>query len=430
MAGKGDGWPSETSCATSVLHTFFATFHPQPGETVSSSSELPSSLDWLIDPVSKETFFNKYWEKQPLVVRRNKKDYFGSLLSLDEVDRAITTLNLTYPNIALKNANREVKAADYTRNGALDVTSVYQLFSEGSTIVLAFLDDVIPTLTSLCRSLETELNFPLQMNAYLTPARAQGARHHYDTHDVFVLQMVGSKRWTMYGTPVELPLSGQDFDSTIHEQGASTMEFELEPGDLAYIPRGVVHDARSSEILSLHLTLGILCYRWADFLLELVADASLKDPAFRKALPPGFGREGFDGRHAKETLEKLLQRLAAGSDSDSILSRFSDQWISACPPVLRGQMDQITLIDQVKIDSVVGARPSVVSRIRTDSSSASIYVFGRKITFPVHAAEAVRFALSHPRFSVRDLPGNLDDNGKLVLVRRLIREGLVLALAI
>lgn len=397
---------------------------------MSSASELPPSLDWLIHPVPKETFFNQYWETHPLVVRRGKKDYFGSLFSLDEVDRAITTLNLAYPNIALKNANREVNAADYTRNGALDVASVYQLFSEGSTIVLAFLDTVIPTLTSLCRRLETELNFPMQMNAYLTPARAQGARHHYDTHDVFVLQIVGSKRWTMYGTPVELPLSGQDFDSKIHEQGASTMEFELEPGDLAYIPRGVVHDARSSEDLSLHITLGILCYRWADFLLELVADASMKDPAFRKALPPGFAREGFDAGQAKETLQDLLHRLATRSDGDSILSRFSDQWISACPPVLRGQMDQIALVDQLRLDSVVGARPSVVSRIRADAASASIYAFGRKISFPAHGTEAVRFALSQSRFSVRDLPGNLDDQGKLVLVRRLVREGLMLVLAI
>jgi ribosomal protein L16 Arg81 hydroxylase len=396
-----------------------------------SSSEVSPSLDWLIDPVPKEIFFNQYWETQPLVVRRNKKQYFGSLFSLDEADRAITTLNLTYPNITLKNANREVKAGDYTAgNGTLDVASVYQLFNEGSTIVLAFLDTVIPTLTSLCRSLERELNFPLQMNAYLTPPRAQGARHHYDTHDVFVLQIVGSKRWTMYGTPVELPLSGQDFDSKIHQQGPPTMEFELKPGDLAYIPRGVVHDARSSEDLSLHITLGILCYRWADLLLELVADASVKDPAFRKALPPGFAREGFDARYANETLQNLLQRLATRSDSDSILSRFSDQWISACPPVLRGQMDQIALIDQVKIDSLVGARPSVVSCIRTECSSASIYAFGRKISFPAHAAEAVRFALSQSRFSVRDLPGNLDDNGKLVLVERLIREGLMLVLAI
>ena len=167
--------------------------------------------------------------------------------------------------------------------------------------------------------LERELSFPLQANAYLTPARAQGAKYHYDTHDVFVLQILGSKRWTMYGTPVTLPLRNSDFDAQTHERGEPTMDFELGPGDMAYIPRGVVHDARSSEELSLHITVGILSYRWADLLLEFVADASLKDPAFRKSLPPGFAREDFDRGLAQEIFDAcwsaLRQTQIAGPSS-------------------------------------------------------------------------------------------------------------------
>jgi ribosomal protein L16 Arg81 hydroxylase len=207
------------------------------------------------------------------------------------------------------------------------------------------------------------------------------------------------------------------------------LEFELEAGDVAYIPRGTGHDARSSDDLSLHITLGVLCYRWVDFLLELVANASLNDPAFRKALPPGFAREEFNGDRAKEILQELVQRLATGSDLEATLGRFIDHWISACPPLLTGQMHQIALLDQLRMESVVGARTDAVSRIRMDESTASVYAFGRKITFPAHATEAVRFALKQPRFYVRELPGDLDDEGQLVLVRRLIREGLAVVLA-
>jgi len=81
---------------------------------LSSRLELPVSLDWLINPIPKAVFFKEYWEQKPLVVRRGQKDYFSSLLSLDDVDRAITTLNLTYPNITLKNAVKDVTPADYT----------------------------------------------------------------------------------------------------------------------------------------------------------------------------------------------------------------------------------------------------------------------------------------------------------------------------
>jgi hypothetical protein len=82
------------------------------------------------------------------------------------------------------------------------------------------------------------------------------------------------------------------------------------------------------------------------------------------------------------------------------------------------------------MESIVGARPSTVFRTQKDSSSISVYAFARKISFPEHAENALRFALNESRFSIGDLPGNLDDSGKLVLVRRLVREGLMAVLAV
>ncbi|MGH9353671.1 MAG: cupin domain-containing protein, partial [Terriglobia bacterium] len=392
-------------------------------------SEFNPSLEWLINPTRKQQFFETNWEKQPLVVKRNQRDYFGALLSLDEVDRVITTLDRRYPDVTLKNASREITDDDYTVGGdSLDVAKVYQLFAEGSTISLAFLDTVVPPLALFCRSLESEFSFPFQANVYLTPPGAQGAKPHYDTHDVFVLQVTGSKKWTIYGTPVELPLPGQDFDASIHELGAPTLEFELEAGDVAYIPRGIAHDAHSTDTVSLHITAGVLRYTWADLLLELVANASLNDPAFRKSLPPGFVRPEFDRTQARETLRTLLQRVPAGSNFDAVLDRFTDEFISACPPLLRGQMAQMASLDRLAVDSVVGARAGVIFRLLADEKSVSIDCHGRKISFPPYTHEAVRSALATSRFTVRDLPGGLDDAGKLTLIRRLIREGLVMAL--
>jgi ribosomal protein L16 Arg81 hydroxylase len=223
------------------------------------------SLHWLIDPFSTSKFFQEYWETRPLVVRRSQPDYFCSLLSFEEVDRVLTTLDLRYPNVSLKNADRSIAPADYVLGGdALDIAKVYQLFGEGATIIFSYLDNVVPALTLFCRSLEREFSFPFQTNVYLTPARAKGFKPHYDTHDVFVLQVAGSKQWTIYGTPVTLPLTEQSFDASIHERGEPTLEFELQAGDLAYIPRGVVHDARSGDTLSLHITVGVLTYTWVD----------------------------------------------------------------------------------------------------------------------------------------------------------------------
>ena len=383
------------------------------------------SLNWLIDPVSKQEFFGKYWEKRPLVVRRNGPGYFDALLSLKEVDRVITTFDRRYPDICLKNAAARVTADDYTINGStLDVARLYELFEQGSTVTLAYLDNIIPSLTLFCRALEREFSCPFQTNVYMTPPRAQGAAPHYDTHDVFVLQVAGSKRWTIFGTPVESPLSGQDFDPTAHELGAVTLEFELQSGDVAYVPRGVAHQARSTDTVSLHITAGVLRYTWADLLLECLASASLQHAAFRKALPPGFARSDFDRSQARGTFRELLAQAANGDSFDAALDYFADKFMRSCAPVLNGQMHQLAQLDSLSLDSIVGARAGVIWRLESSGDSEMIHCYGRTISFPAHAREAVRFGLANGSFVLGDVPG-LDDAGKLTLIRRLIREGLL-----
>src|SRR5215469_320795 len=116
-----------------------------PG-TSQVQSSVPS-LDWLISPVHKQVFFDTHWESTPLVVKRNQPNYFSQLLSLDEVDRVLTTLDRRYPDVTLKNARSNVTPADYVLdNDRLDITKVYQLFHEGATITLAFLENVVPSL--------------------------------------------------------------------------------------------------------------------------------------------------------------------------------------------------------------------------------------------------------------------------------------------
>lgn len=408
--------------------------NPQAGtsprrEEASLSPTADASLEWLIHPITKDEFFCEYWEKKPLIVKRRQSDYYADLLSLDRVDSALTTLALKHPNVTLKNAERKVTADDYTLDGeALDVAKVYQLFREGSTITLAYLDDLIPSLASFCRGLEKEFSFPFQANVYLTPGKAKGARHHYDTHDVFVLQVANSKQWSLYGTPIQLPLSGQDFDDAVHGRGPVSCEFQLDPGDLAYVPRGLVHDARSADEVSLHITVGVLAYTWSDLLLELVADAGLNDVDFRRSLPPGFAQQPFDRSEARETVRALLQKVAGNPNFDAIFDRFVDNFITACPPLLSGQMSQIVLAENLTLDSVVGARTGSVSYVRTEPQSTTVDCYGRKITFPRHVDEAVRFALVTARFVVSEIPGGLDDDSKLTLARRLIREGLLVSL--
>ncbi len=127
-------------------------------------------------------------------------------------------------------------------------------------------------------------------------------------------------------------------------------------------------------------------------------------------------------------MRELMEQAAQGSYFDAVLDGFIDRFISRCPPVLEGQMAQLAMADSFTVEGHAGARAGVIARIERNVTSDSVELSDRKITFPSRAGEAVRYALSHPDFVVKNLPGSLDDTGKLTLVRRLIREGLVVAL--
>eukprot|EP00850_Spirogloea_muscicola_P008322 SM000044S15969 [mRNA] locus=s44:285073:288988:+ [translate_table: standard] len=102
-------------------------------------------------------------------------------------------------------------------------------------------------------------------NLYLTPEGSQGLEAHYDDHCVFVCQLAGQKQWKVFPAQVQLPRlysvrSRSQVDNNVHP-----CIFNLQPGDVLYIPRGWPHEAlnlaqkgncNSSEP-SLHITFGV-----------------------------------------------------------------------------------------------------------------------------------------------------------------------------
>jgi ribosomal protein L16 Arg81 hydroxylase len=150
----------------------------------------------------------------------------------------------------------------------------------------------------LCRQLEADFSCPVQTNIYLTPPNAQGFQTHYDNHDVLVLQVEGRKRWRLYDAPVGTPYRGERFTPGRFAETEPREELVLEPGDVLYVPRGLMHDAvnEGDDQASLHITTGLLAKTWADFLLEAVSEAALRTPALRRALPPGYARGAVQSR--------------------------------------------------------------------------------------------------------------------------------------
>jgi len=386
------------------------------------------SFDWTIAPETPETFFAEYFEKKPLIIRRDAPDYYKGLLSYEDIDRVVCTMGLSTPEINVTRADGNITPADFAyESGFIDPVRVNQLFADGATVILSGLHERLPKLAQFCRALEAVMSCRVQTNIYMTPAGSQGFKAHYDSHDVVVLQVEGTKEWRIYDTPVELPLHSQGFNPHDVTVGAETDRFVLEPGDMLYVPRGLAHDAVSTDETSLHITTGLMLRSWADLLVEAVNIMAHQDPTFRHALPPGHGAPGFDANANQATFEALMGKIATEAPLAKLFEGFKQDFLTGRVPRVEGQMAQIAKLGDLTPDTRVGARPHLVYDLThlEDDGQVRLVCQGAEIFLPDHARDALEFCVTTRAFRLGDMAGDLDEAGQMVLVRRLVREGLM-----
>lgn len=380
----------------------------------------------VIAPIGEEQFFKVYWERCFLHVSRGDPQYFQSLVSIEDIDKEIARADTRFPDIRAARADEDLPKEEYVRdNGRIDAIRLYQRFEEGATIILNQAHRRIPALATFCRSLEERFSFPFQTNLYLTPQDAQGFKLHYDTHDVFALQVVGSKRWNICNSAIELPLRGQDFDPEVDYERGETVTFVSAPGDTVYVPRGILHQAVSTNDVSLHVTVGALTTRWAEFLVEALAATCLKNPQFRRSLPVGFARPDYNLAKLEQEFRSLLNTALGRIEFGETLDYFIETFVASRAAPVSGQLGAMIGVKTLTPETLLQRRPGVAYRLAAGSETCTLYYAGRAIHFPAYCMNVLERALDGGPINAHKLSGDLDEAGCLVLLQRLLKEGLL-----
>jgi bifunctional lysine-specific demethylase and histidyl-hydroxylase NO66 len=346
---------------------------------------------------------------------------FEDLLSLDDVDRFLTTTALRTPFFRLVKAGEQIPESHYTRSGRTgsrevtgiaDPARVATLFEDGATIVLQGLHRWSEPVARFCRDLELELGHPCQVNAYVTPPGAQGLDLHEDAHDVFVLQAFGRKRWEVHPAP--------------REEERDPLDVEVTSGDTIYLPEGTPHAARAQDVLSGHLTVGVHVTPWRDVLTGVVGRvvAGIDDP-----VPAGWTDDiaGFadDLRHRLAALAGALVDVDASAEAGERRERFLSN---------RAQLARGTIVERagpIDVDdaTVVTRRAGSVCELVSREHVLVVLLGDRRLEMPGWLERAMRRIADLEEgagLTVRDLAPDLPHGaGRAVLVRRLIREGLL-----
>ena len=360
------------------------------------------ALAFLVSPVPAATFLADYYEREPLVSINGDPRRFAALLTLPRLDRFVAEADLRTGMVELANHHRPVSRDAYIDpDGRVDAAAIAREYGRGATIVFNELHESIPALGEFCRAVEEAFSSQVTTNVYLTPAGNQGFPPHYDNHDVFVMQIAGRKLWRLWETAVDTPYRGERFEQSGFVPERVNREFVLGPGDCAYVPRGVMHDAENlGEEPSLHVTVGLFTKKWAELILEAVSEIALAEADFRRALPAGFATQEFDREAARRQFERLLAAVGAGAEMDGAFDLLSDSFVRQRRPNVAG----VILHGVPGEEDRFRARRFVPWTVAEDDDGGIVLAGpGGDIKFEAADGDALERALSGELFVLADL---------------------------
>jgi ribosomal protein L16 Arg81 hydroxylase len=391
-------------------------------------------LAWMIAPLDEGRFRAEHWEQRPLLLRREDRGYYDGLLSFDDVDRLLGAGWLANSRIRLIRDGDELKAETFHHDlgkgeRVANPDKVASHYLSGGTVAINQLHDSWPPLAELCASLESVFSQRVQTNVYFTPSQGQGFAAHYDTHDVFVLQVAGRKTWRVYDDPpIELPLAEQSWKRSQgpeppHEK--LLFETEMRTGDLLYLPRGYVHEARTSEDLSLHLTVGIISLTYADLAKKAIDLLARKDVRFRRTPPIGYLAGGEALEAAAATLAGLVPAIGARETVRSVAAGLEESSANRVRLVLGPRLREAERAERLTANDVVERRLGVSLATQLEDDVLRLRFGGKTVDLPDLAEDLVAFVRVTPRFRISELPPFLGPSGNLSVIRALVREGLL-----
>jgi ribosomal protein L16 Arg81 hydroxylase len=293
--------------------------------TSAASTSVPGleALARILEPCAPEEFLASSWGVRFLRVR-GRAGRFAELMPWARLNEILRRHRLDFPRLRLVRDGRPAPVSSFLKHVAggrgrtniprLKTTELTKQLREGATLVLDAVDELSAPIEELAEGLELFFREHVQVNLYAGWQTSRGFDLHWDDHDVFILQVTGRKRWSVYGMTRPYPLVA-DVERAEKPAGEPLWGGVLEDGDLLYIPRGWWHVAEALAEPTMHLTVGVHNRTGLD-LLRWMAERMRASEAFRRDLPR---LSSPSERAARAAL--LREELLAEFD-DAALGRF------------------------------------------------------------------------------------------------------------
>ena len=265
------------------------------GNIATSCSD--KALAWLIDPIPVSEFVSTYWDSRPLLISRQRPEYFEGLVVAEKASKLVSE-DQSVDDFEISSAEKR----------------------------LSWLHALVERLENFTGSLWS--------SSYHFCRDAPSSEDFFscDTKDTntIIIQLTGKCHWR----------AADDSDSTLYQ-----VDSVLAPGDTLYLPQSAVASSLVTDPSSSYVILTTAAESWGDFLLQALPEVIPKllanDSEFKKSLPINWRASvGLcvkeNELNLKSILKSLLTKMADSVDFAEVADQQAmDNIIARTPPAPR-----------------------------------------------------------------------------------------------
>ena len=372
--------------------------------------------------MSPAAFLARHWQKRPLLIRAGFED-FRDPLSPEEL-AGLACEPEVESRLVLGSSTRgwELRhgpfaEASFTGLPALDWSLLVQ---DVDKHLPALADDFLEPFRFV-----PDWRIDDLMVSYAVTGGSVGP--HLDSYDVFLVQGLGRRRWEI-GEPLDNPTLRPDLPLRILADFRPTAAWELQAGDMLYLPPGVPHHGVALEPC-LTYSVGFRSPAVAELLMDLAGEV---DPDWRYrdpdlTLPEHPGKLDAE---AVARVRRLLETALARIDDDALGGWFArvvtSPKLAFTARALDHPFDETGLLTELSAGEVLERNPGSRWAFRESDDGIILHVDGRAWPFPARLASLVRLLCQRRRLDRAALGSLLEEPTARQQLLALVNEGYLL----
>lgn len=282
------------------------------------------TTEQVLGGLSAEDFLRDYWQKKPLLIRQAFPQ-FKAPITPEEL-AGLACEDGVHSRMVLEHGGNKPWELRY---GPFTEDDFNALPAAGWSILVSDVEKALPEIMSMIEPFRFIPDWRIDdlMMSYAPPGGSVGA--HVDQYDVFLLQAHGRRRWmieTQARDDENAYIDGLDL--RILKDFNPDQTWDLEPGDLLYLPPGIPHHGIAlTECMT--WSIGFRAPAHSD-ITSAVCDALIErmNPRLRYT-DPELSQQDNPGEISAAALAKLSHIVrAAITPDDATLQRIFGEWLT------------------------------------------------------------------------------------------------------